>query len=319
VEGQAQYYDYRLVATILHGLEKDNLRFGQVEEDLGDDGVIRRFVATVPLKHPDSVLNPNTTHSDLVQHAALRVCELIDNKKGELCGPERAMDSEPSRTELRFGSLPVYPGDLVQFPFLLPRDLTRLGGSGVQVIEARSILAVNFDASGLNDAIVIFGSTARGRGDYHVTPLDVLGGETAGVVVLANEIVDALSNRWLVKPSWLTIIIEKLVLIVVSTVVIVFGFWYWHYRQQANHGIVKTIWKKLLSHILAASHFILVVLAAVTINGVIIWLISVQSFRTGELVDPVTPVVAAVLDIVVDLCAIMKEKAGSWADRWLST
>ena len=47
-----------------------------------------------------------------------------------------------------------------------------------------SIPDSNFEDSELRDAVLIVGSTARGRGDYHFTPLDVLGGETSGVVVM---------------------------------------------------------------------------------------------------------------------------------------
>jgi CHASE2 domain-containing sensor protein len=59
------------------------------------------------------------------------------------------------------------------------------------------------------DAVVVLGSTARGRGDYHITPLDILGGQTAGVVVVANEVVAALENKRLVEPLKRTLIAEK--------------------------------------------------------------------------------------------------------------
>lgn len=320
IEGHAQNYDYRLVATILHGLEKekDNLRSGQVEQEPGEDGVLRRFIATVELTHPDSVLNPNATDPKLAQHLALRVCELIEDQT--LCGRERSGSAKTTTAGPHFGSLPINSkGDRIQFPYSLPRTVGRLGDSGVAVLEARSLLAPSFEMSALDDAIVIFGSTARGRGDYHVTPLDVFGGETAGLVIVANEVVAALRDRWLLRPHWLVIVLEKLGLIIVSTIVVFFGFWYLHFRMRNDDGTSKGLMRRILSIILVSGHFTVVVLAAVLINAVIMWFISVRSYRTGELIDPVTPVVAAILDIVVDVCAMIKEKAASWADQWRST
>ncbi len=66
------------------------------------------------------------------------------------------------------------------------------------------------------------------------------------------------------------------------------------------------------------AHFLGVVVETVLINGIIIWALFVQAFAHGELVDPVTPVVAAVLDGVVESCSIIGEKVASWVDRWLS-
>jgi hypothetical protein len=62
-----------------------------------------------------------------------------------------------------------------------------------------------------------------------------------------------------------------------------------------------------------------VVGVAVGVNAALMWWISIYSFGSGELIDPVTPVVAAILDILVDVCAIIGDKAASWADRWQMT
>ena len=81
---QIQYYDYIAVATILHSLDKTNLRFGQVEQDLQDDSVLRHFPATVRIRIPNSALNPNTADPGRVWHLAIRICELIADRG--LCG-----------------------------------------------------------------------------------------------------------------------------------------------------------------------------------------------------------------------------------------
>jgi CHASE2 domain-containing sensor protein len=314
-DAASQGYDFRPEATILHKLKKDNLRFGEVEQDPGEDGVIRRFRATIPLIHPDDFLNPNAPDPFAVEHLALRVCELIQDNT--LCGRQTiAQVQPPGPRVLRFGSLPVSLTDFVQFPYLLKRDVSQLADIDVAVIEARALLSPSFSSSTLDNAIVIVGSTARGRGDYHLTPLDVFGGDTAGVVVIANEVAAALSSRWLENSGWLIIIIEKLGLIILATIVIFFGFWYFYYtpsiHQPKSYGTVRVVFNTIV----VWGWFLLVVALAIGINLVCIWFISVRSFSSGELIDPVTPVVAAILDILVDVCAIIKLKAASWATSW---
>ena len=232
---QKQYYDYVATGTILHKLGKPNLRFGQVEQDFADDRVLRRLPVTEQILYPDRIINADSADPSRFPHLAVRVCELVTDES--LCGRDATQKHKSgkrngqSRSPLRFGGMEVDLNDHIQFRYLLARDVGRLANLGVKQIEARAIPNSNFEESELRDAIVILGSTARGRGDYHFTPLDVLGGETSGVVVVANEVVAALENKWLVSPSLLTVIFEKLTLIVISTVLIFYMFWYPRLRR----------------------------------------------------------------------------------------
>jgi CHASE2 domain-containing sensor protein len=313
---QPEQYDYRLEATILHKLEKPNMRFGQVEQELADDGVIRRFVSTVAVTHQDKFLNPDAPGPMLVEHLALRVCELVTD--AHMCGRQGvAAQAVASGTHpLRFGSHEVSANQAIQFPYLLQRDLSRLGPQNVAVIEARAVTASNFDASSLDDAVVVIGSTARGRGDHHVTPLDAFGGDTAGVVVLANEVAAALSDKRLESPGWLPLLLEKLILILLSTWLILFGFWYWHSPAGNKQAMQQNKTQKMRKYSLRTGHFILIITATFLLNVAVMWFVSFRYFGYGELIDPVTPVVAAVLDILVDICAIVGGIAAFWAERW---
>jgi hypothetical protein len=318
-DDQKQNYDYVAIGTILHNLEKPNLRFGQVEQDLRDDSVLRRFPATLQILNPDPILNPNADDTAQVTHIAVRVCELVTDNN--LCGRDREKDARAGAagampvSPMRFGARPVLPKESVQFRYVLARDVNRLVNFGVKVIEARAVLAKNFDArSALKGRIVIIGSTARGRGDYHFTPLDVLGGETAGVIIVANEVVAALGNYWLESPPWHIVASEKLMLIIVSTFLIFWLFWYPRIRCQPR--TYKSLTRTLLSLGLVVVHFVVVVAGAILFNVICVWLISLAAYRQGELTDPVTPVIAAVLDIVVGLCTIVGYKASSWAEYW---
>jgi CHASE2 domain-containing sensor protein len=258
---QRQYYDYVAIGTILHKLDKPNLRFGQVEQDFADDRVQRRFPVTEEILYPDLIINANSSDPSRFPHLAVQVCELVTDES--LCGRdvtkkrESAEGNERPRSPLRFGAMKVDLNDHIQFRYLIARDLGRLANLGVRQIEARAIPDSNFEDSELRDAVVIVGSTARGRGDYHFTPLDVLGGETSGVVVVANEVVAALENRWLVSPSVLTVIWEKLTLIVLSTGVIFYMFWYPRLRR-TRPASAQSFSRRLLSAWLLAIHFVLV-------------------------------------------------------------
>ncbi len=225
-EGERQYYDYIGIGTILHELDAPNLHFGQVEQVIGDDGVLRSFPTTERILIPDSNINPdppNRGDFSRVEHLALRVCELVTDDSP--CGHRSGKDDKPDSggRALHFGTLIVDLDDEVQFRYLLARDMSRLGELGGKRFEAISADAPAV-VSQLRDAVVVLGSTALGRGDYHLTPLDVLGGETSGVVVLANEVVAALQNKWLVSPQLATMLLEKIALIIVSTVVVFLDF-----------------------------------------------------------------------------------------------
>jgi hypothetical protein len=301
--------DYVAVATILHQLDtpKQNLSFGQVEQDLRDDSVLRHFRATVPLRYPNG-LDPNPSDVNRKEHLALGVCELVGDRN--LCG--RGGDTETNDrcpdTKLRFGAHPVCADESVQFPYVLARDIGRLVNVGVRVIEARALLATNFKPSALNDSVVIIGSTARGRGDYHFTPLDFVGGQTAGVMVIANEVVAALNNKRLISASWISVITEKIILILISTIFIFFLFWYPILRKQP---VTFPSWRFILLTI----HFLGVAAGAILINVSIAFVIFFHSWNIGEVVNPVTPVVAAILDIVVDLCSAIGRQVESWVER----
>jgi CHASE2 domain len=330
-EDQKQQYDYVAVGTILHNLAKpkEDLRFAQVEQDLGDDSVLRSFPATIQLLRPDT-LDPDPGGRNRKEHLALEVCELVHD--ANFCG--RDSDSDPTWHQvckpvapenlckwLRFGAHQICPDDLVQFRYRLAPDVDRLVDLDVKVIEARAVLAKSFDASVLNNAVVIVGSTARGRGDYHFTPLDVdsrgfRSGETAGVIVLANEIVAALENRWLREASWGWELLEKLLLVVISTITIFLIFW--RPRLHRNPLVSRSPVSRFFSGILLAMHFVVAAAVVVVVNATIGWLIFLKLFDLGEVADPVTPVVAAVLDAVVDVCTVIGHHVGSRFDRPLS-
>jgi hypothetical protein len=311
---QKQYYDYVAIGTILHKLGKQNLRFGQVEQDFADDRVQRRFPVTEQILYPERIINADSGDPSRFPHLAVQVCELVTDES--LCGRDATQTRESGKRNgrMRFGGMEVDLNDHVQFRYLLARDVGRLGNLGVKQIEARAISDSNFEESELRDAIVILGSTARGRGDYHFTPLDVLGGETSGVVVVANEVVAALENKWLVSPSLLTVIFEKLILIVISTALIFFTFWYPRLRRTPP-AADQPFGRMFLSACLTSVHFVLVVAATVMINAALVGFIWFHAFGHGELADPVTPVVAAILDIVVSLCSTIGEKTASWASQ----
>jgi CHASE2 domain-containing sensor protein len=306
-EGDPTLSDPVAATTILHGLEneKKNLRFGHFETLFDDDGVMRRFPATRPIANPGRAVNPHSEVPGRVWHFAVQACELVPDCGG---GHGRATPSAP-----RFGNRAVGLDEAVQFPYLISRDLSQLVALNVKQVEARSAVPQSL----LNDAVVILGSTARGRGDYHLTPLDVLGGDTAGVVIVANEVMDALADKSLVSPHPGEVIAEKLALIVLSTALIFFGFWifYVNPRPSANHGVV---WKLLVLGLIAL-HFGVVVGITILINAGLTAYIAFYSLGHGELADPVTPVIAAILDAIVALCAIIGNYVASWADRGFRT
>jgi CHASE2 domain-containing sensor protein len=313
---QKQDISYVAIFTILHKLDKPNLRFGQIEQDLDDGSVIRRFPAKIPIRNGDRILNPNSEDSGLVWHLAVRVCELVT--QDGLCGrngQRREIKSRTGSSSQSFGDEPVNPGDHVQFRYLIGRDIGQFIDLDVEQIEARAVLAEYFDARTVfKDAVVVLGSTARGRGDYHITPLDILGGQTAGVVVVANEVVAALENKRLVEPLKRTLIAEKLALILVSTAVVFALFWY--PRISRRPRILKGVAAKCFSYLLLLIHFAIVVIIAVLVNFILVWVFGFYSLRHGELVDPITPVIAVILDIVVDLCSSIGHQVETWAKRW---
>ena len=154
-DGDPKHYDYAAVRTILHNLDKPNLRFGQVEQTVDDDGVERRFPASLPIVNSDPILNPHSEDSPKrVRHLAVRVCELITDDT--LCGRRDEKPAEAGRVSTapsslpRFGSRPVSHGDLIQFPFSFSQDVV---SSGIKYIEARAVLAASFDPSVLTGAI----------------------------------------------------------------------------------------------------------------------------------------------------------------------
>jgi hypothetical protein len=68
-----------------------------------------------------------------------------------------------------------------------------------------------------------------------------------------------------------------------------------------------------LHYLILQIHFTDVVILAVLINFILVWFISFYSLEHGELVDPITPVIAAILDIVVDLCYTIGHQVETWA------
>jgi CHASE2 domain len=299
-EGEKQHYNYVAVDTILHQLAepKRNLRFGQVEQDLGDDSVLRRFPATIQLLRPDT-LDPDPTGINRKEHLALKVCELVRDPDPNLCRRS-----------------PDITSGFVEFRYRLARNADRLLDSNVKVIEARSVLADSFDVSVLDKAVVIIGSTARGRGDYHFTPLDVWDrGETAGVIVLANEVAAALENEWMHETQWGWELLEKGILVLVSTTLMVLAFWvpwlHWHLPPSRT-------WRLKFSFgILFVVHFMFVMVGIILVNLILDGFIFFKLFNLGEIVDPVTPVIAAVLDLIVDISTVIGHRVGSRLDPWV--
>ncbi len=303
-------FDYHLAPTILHDLSKDNLRFGQVEQYLDDeDGVERRFPAALPVDNANQLLNPKAYNpAGFAWHLALRVCELITDV--EVCGHR----DDPKLLPPRFGARRVSVFDNVQFRYALPRRIGDLIRYDVKQIEARNSISPEL----LKGAVVILGSTARGRGDFHTTPLDVLGGDTPGVVMIANEVIAALNDSGLEPPRVWGVLAEKLVLILISTALVWYLFWYRKMYQQRPAGR-RSVARRVLSACWLGSYFALVVIATIAINALLVWTFSFYLLGWGEVTDPVTPVVAAVLDAVVDLSATTGHKVAGWVDRWWGT
>lgn len=299
-------YRYAAAPTFLHNLDKTNLRFGHVEQDrrdiYTDDGVLRRFPATLQINTSSPFLDLKSLCPGLVEHLALKVCE---PELGLRCKEPKG---EPETKDycgtgpvhpLRFGKMRVPPDGYVQFRYSFGRHLDLLANWNV-----RRVKPDDFATLGLKDAIVILGSTARGRGDYHFTPLNVFGGETAGVIVVANEIAAALDNKGLVElnPWW--ILFEKIMFVAISTIIVYFAFWRPRLRRPAQ------IASSVAQSIRSGACFLMVIAAVVLVNYSLGWLVSFQLFKSGQVADPVTPVVAAVLDGLVDLCSLM----GKWIE-----
>jgi hypothetical protein len=68
---------------------------------------------------------------------------------------------------------------------------------------------------------------------------------------------------------------------------------------------------------LAVTHFFFVAAGVILINLVLAGFIFFKLFNLGEIVDPVTPVVAAVLDIIVDISTVIGHRVASWLEPWL--
>jgi hypothetical protein len=307
----AYEFDYVAAPTVLHKLDKTNLRFGHVEQDLRDiytdDGVLRRFPATLQINFSPPSVNPRPPCPGLVEHLALRVCEpdlgLPCKKPSEAPEMEDHCGTGLLTTALRFADISVPPDGYVQFRYSFGRHPERLANWNVRLAKA-----LDFDIPTLDDAIVVLGSTARGRGDYHFTPLDVGGGETPGVIVVANEVAAALEGKWLVEPHLGLIGVEKFVFVLISTVIVFFGYWRPQLLRpaQISSSMVKTILVELRS----VTRLFSVIAVAVLINFLLGWFISFHIFKSGQVVDPVTPVIAVILDGLVDLCY----RVSSWFD-----
>ncbi len=82
-------------------------------------------------------------------------------------------------------------------------------------------------------------------------------------------------------------------------------FWYW-YPQ-----LLELQASSLTHNILVTLHFLVAVGLTILINGAVIWVLFFWAFGHGEVVDPVTPVVAAILDSVVELCSIIGRKVAA--------
>jgi CHASE2 domain-containing sensor protein len=317
-EPQGQHeFDYVAVPTILHNLNGANVRFGHVQQDVRDiytdDSVLRRFQATLQINTSSPSLNPNPPCPGLVEHLALRVCE---PELGLAC--PNPNPPEPERkdycgtgavtTPLRFADKWISPDEFVQFRYSVGRHPEKLANWNV-----RSSKALDFDIPTLDQAIVIVGSTARGRGDYHFTPLDIGEGETPGVIVIANEVAAALEGKSLVETSLWFRGIEKFGFVVISTSIVYAVFWRPRLRrpvQQLSYGV---LWKSF-SILRSGTLFFTVIAGVVLINFGLGWIISFRLFGLGEVADPVTPVIAAVLDGLVDLCSIIGTRVAAWFD-----
>jgi CHASE2 domain-containing sensor protein len=300
-----QGYEYYAARTILHDVTKSNLFFGHIEQLIDSDGVMRRFQATLRVR------NPGANSPDPVPHLALKACEAIVDP--ELCGREPGRTQASAATRLMFGSNTIDANDYVQFRYVLPRDASRLFDRNVISLEAIDVNRSAIDVTAFDGAIVFLGSTARGRGDYHITPLNVAAGETAGIVIVMNEVLAALLDRRLTSPSFLTVSIEKLFFILASAGLIFLFFWMPFIKRYGASGFFDLPCGTRARIIL---RFIFVVALLLVINALAIVLISFYSLRHGEIADPITPVVAAVFDVVVDVCAITGHKVATMADKY---
>jgi CHASE2 domain-containing sensor protein len=315
-ENDPHQYTYAPIGTILHRLDRPNLLFGQVEQELDDDAVERRFPALLLVEYSDPILNPNSDHPEYFPHLAVRVCQFKSIRDLGWCSPKVKKDPDAGISAVtvppkpNFGGVSVTTSDLIQFRYSLPRDVDGLVRLRVKQIEARS----DFDPAALEDAIVIIGSTARGRGDYHFTPLDVFGGETAGVIVLANEVLAALQGARLEPPGFLATVSEKVILLLISTVIVFCMFWYFIIRRQSSK--LRGYPRQVVCYSVVAIHFIGVVSLVILINTCFVVFISFDALGYGRLVDPVTPLVAAVLDAVMGLCAMISSKLSVLVERW---
>jgi CHASE2 domain-containing sensor protein len=303
-------YAYYAARTILHDIAKPNLLFGHVEQLIDSDGVMRRFEATVPVR------NPGQNSPDRVPHLALKTCEALVDPA--LCGRTPTPLQTYPVTQLMFGSTVVDAKEHVQFRYVLPRDVSRLFERNVISLEAVDVEKSPLDARAFEGAIVFLGSTARGRGDYHITPLNVATGETAGVVIVMNEVLAALLDKRLTLPSFLVVSVEKLLLILASAVFIFLFFWRPFIRKHGKVGFLELSWAVQVGVILWFGGGVLLLVA---FNVLAIVLISFYSLAHGEIADPITPVVAAVFDVVVDVCAIIGHKVAAiaeeyWAHFW---
>ncbi len=302
----SQSYDYYAAKTILHGIAKTNLFFGHVEQAIDSDGVMRRFPATLHVR------NPGQNSPQPVPHLALKTCEaLIDLG---LCGREsKSAQAIPAKHQLVFGSDVIDANDYVQFRYVLPRDVSRLFKRNVISLEAIDVVRNPIDAAAFEGAIIFLGSTARGREDYHITPLNVVAGETAGVVVVMNEVLAALLDRRLASPSFFVVSVEKLLLILFSAGLIFILFWKPFIEKYGSKGFFGISGRERAKVIL---WFALVVVLLIVCNALAIGLISFYSLAHGEIADPITPVVAAIFDVVVDICAIIGHKVATVADGY---
>lgn len=299
----SQGYQYYAARTILHSLTKPNLFFGHINQSIDFDGVIRRFQATLPVR------NPGQNSPDRVPHLALKACEALPEP--ELCGREPASTHGPP-AKLMFGSHVLDPEEFVQFRYVLTRDVSRLFAQKVTSLEAIDVERAA-DVAAFDGAIVFVGSTALGRGDYHVTPLNAASAETAGVVIVMNEVLAALLDKKLASPSFLMVSVEKLFFIFFSAGLIFLLFWKPYIARYGARGFFDFGWGLRARIVL---WFVFVAFLLLLINAIAILLISFYSLRHGEIADPITPVVAAIFDVVVDVCAIIGHKVAGWGDEY---
>jgi hypothetical protein len=315
-EDQKQTTDYVPVATILHNLDKPNIRFGQVEQDLSQESVLRRFPSFINILYADAALNPNSDDVGRIPHLAMRVCDVLEDTR--FCkGTSQRAGVEVF--EHAMSGTPDNCGNCIQFRYVLGRNIDRLAQYKVRVIEARALredLNRSDFASAIKGALVFVGSRARGRGDFHFTPLDVFDGETPGLIVLANEVLAALQNDWLGPTSWVDTLIEKSILIFVSTIIVVLAFWY--PRIRAKRAPRNSFLQKVVAWTILVLHFSSTIALVLVFNCILIWWIFIHYFTRGELADPITPMVAAVLDIFVDLSGTIGHRISSWTERLLT-